>query len=97
MSIPEIKARLESEFNSEFNVLSESDTTLICTCRDWGEWQLPDDVDEDEEDYDNNELTEASNSKLELIINELNKEFPKYGIDYSFSEKNYIDLTAIEV
>ena len=97
MSIPEIKARLESEFNSDFNVLSESSTTLICNCRRWGNWQLPDDVDEDEEDYDNEELTEDSNTKLEAIIEKMNKEFPTYGIDYSFSEKNYIDFNAIEV
>ena len=91
MSIPTIKARLESEFN----ILSGSNTTLICTCRHWGNWQIPDDV--DQEDYDNEELTEKSYNKLQSIIVDLNKEFPKHGIDYMFSENNYIELTVIEV
>ncbi len=73
---------------------SKSDKVNI-SFRDWGDWVLPDDIDEDEvEDYDWEELSRESYIKLKNIIKELQSQFSNVAFDIDIGEKNWITITA---
>ena len=93
--INEIKQELKQNFNSSFRVIDESDNSLDCDCRNWGQWELPCELDEDDEDnqdYDWEELSSESYNKLQEIIKQLSTKFYDYQFEYSLEEKNYIDF-----
>lgn len=85
-----IKDRLERKFNSRFTVQQEDENVLFCSCRGWGQWEVP--YDEDEEDCDFEELSDESSDELSNFISELRAEFPNNEITYCTGEKNYIDF-----
>jgi hypothetical protein len=63
--------------------------------RHWGHWQLPDDADpsDDEyQDYDWEELSHESGRALQEIVQDFNKRYPSMVFSWSTSEKNWIDL-----
>ena len=96
--IEDIKLDLEREFgNSSFRINEETDTTLYCDCRNWGEWEISEDdcfseEEDDCQDYDFEQLTEDSTRDLIIIMSDLKKKYIKLSISYSISEKNYIDF-----
>lgn len=92
MSIREIKSEMNRLFNSSFVVSEETEDSLNCSCRHWGDWELPEDADEDEEDYDYEVLTQGSNDKLVRTMTTLKADYPDFEFDDNFSEKNYIDF-----
>jgi hypothetical protein len=63
--------------------------------RDWGNWEVPEGVDEDEAmDYDWEVLSEKSTRMLKIVKKEMQERFVDYNITITTGEKNYIYLTA---
>jgi len=89
----EIKDIINRKFDIRVHELNS--TCLIADCRNWGQWQFPEDMDCDDgedEDCDYEELTEESSRELEEFFNILRKDYPEYSCTYNTSEKNYIDF-----
>lgn len=63
--------------------------------RHWGEWDLPE-GEEDEEDYDWEILTRESSNKLKKFIDELNKKHRKYKFQHRVEEKNYVEIDIMK-
>lgn len=92
--IKDIEEELKIKFGASKHINVEYELSM--SCRNWGTWELPEDM-EDEEDYDFEELTSASYQKMTSIIKELNKKYKEYKISSSVSEKNYIDFRVEKI
>lgn len=93
--LSEIKKELKNKFNAKEHDCDDKDILTHMSCRNWGQWELPDDMD-DEEDNDFEILTDESYMKMKKIIKELNDKYTKYSITADISEKNYIDFTVVK-
>lgn len=58
--------------------------------RNWGEWELPNDVDPDEEDYDWEVMTDKTSKALGELIKKWRAEYPDFNIWVDSGEKNWI-------
>lgn len=67
--------------------------TWCASIRDWGRWQIPD-GEEDDGDYDWEELSDESATKLQGIINEFSKRYPTIEFRWQTGEKNWIYVYA---
>lgn len=77
----------------DVNINEETDCHLRADCRHWGRWDLPDDLEEgDEEDCDNEVLVDESEEKVNQIIGKLKIDFPSCNISWMTGEKNYINF-----
>ena len=86
-----IKEDLQNKFNSSFGTRDLTDNKLTASCRNWGQWELPEDG-EDEEDCDYEELSSTSYNELQEIMADLKSKYIGYTFDYDLCEKNYIDF-----
>ena len=83
-----LRARLSKVGGGEdYRIYSEEDALLL-EVRYWGEWENPEDA-EDEEDYDWQVLTDESKEKLDEILTAIQKQY-KVKIEQVGSEKNWL-------
>jgi len=58
--------------------------------RNWGSWELPNDAEEDEDDYDWKDLADYSHKNLAEYLAAFQKDHPELKIDYDVGEKEYV-------
>jgi len=68
-----------------FNTISDSQFDV----QDWGEWEVPADV-EDDEDYDWKVLSDESSAKLKQLVDQVQAVYPNVKFDVMTEEKNWI-------
>ena len=66
---------------------------MMIEFRHWGTWEVPAD-EEDDGDYDWEVPTDATGRAAEKIIADQRKKFPKFTIEFSFEEKNWMIITV---
>ena len=77
-------------------VYDSDENSTYLSIRNWGNWEVPDDMMDDAEDCDFEVLTDGSREKLNKILNEIREKNENVVIDYDISEKNYINFTVRE-
>lgn len=65
--------------------------TVSAGVRDWGQWKVPDD-EEDDGDYDWKVLTPEWSKKLGKFADEMEKKYPNVRVSIQTSEKNWLDV-----
>lgn len=93
-----LRSRIKNKPYISFRIedMTQSDNPRVeISIRDYGNWELPDDLDEDEDnsDYDWKELSDESVTKFDEIIQSINKPYTGIKNSWETSEKNHIEVT----
>lgn len=74
----------------------ENDNVIDCGVRDWGRWEHDyDDYERSGSDYEDDDqmiLSYKSTNLLRSIVNKVEEQYPNFKIDWTVSEKNWIDF-----